>query len=505
MTVTGTVSATAFSGDGSALTGISAGSTSEVRANTLVVTGVSTFSDTVTITKAASPLKVNTLTTNAAIEIQRSGSTKAYLTPENGEFRIQTYSSEDIALQTNAGGGTAGDITFKSVDTEIFKVKGTGNVGIHSTVPTSRLDVVGDAKVSGVVTATSFVGDGSALTGISGSGGVTVQDEGSALSTTGTTLNFVGSGVVASGSGATKTITIAGGGASTGEAFVNLRDSSNPPALSNSGRNIIIGVQAAHKFGNGSASGGNENVFLGYVAGYTQTNGDGNVYIGAEAGYSNATSAGNVYVGAGAGRFATGANNVCLGRFAGNAGGFSGSNNLVIGYNSDPSSTSVSNKITLGDANITKFRVPGINVVLKDNGGTPTQGHVLTVDANGEAGFAAASGGGSSNVGITTNLSGSFTASAGSPSTINTFGYGSGDIVVEYTVFIKNGSDFQSQKLLAMRDGTTIHSTQFAVMYSSSLLVQLDATISSGNILLRATPETGVSGSTTYKIKREVM
>ena len=49
------------------------------------------------------------------------------------------------------------------------------------------------------------------------------------------------------------------------------------------------------------------------------------------------------------------------------------------------------------------------------------------------------------------------------------------------------------------------HSTQFAVMFSSSLLVQCDATISSGNILLRATPETGVSGSTTYKIKREVM
>ena len=37
-----------------------------------------------------------------------------------------------------------------------------------------------------------------------GSAGVTVQDEGSALSTTATTLNFVGSGVVASGSGADK-------------------------------------------------------------------------------------------------------------------------------------------------------------------------------------------------------------------------------------------------------------------------------------------------------------
>ena len=115
-------------------------------------------------------------------------------------------------------------------------------------------------------------------------------------------------------------------------------------------------------------------------------------------------------------------------------------------------------------------------------------------------------GGGGGNIGITTNISGSFTASAGTPATINTFtGYSSDDLVIEYTIYIKNGSDFQTQKLLAMRDGTTIHSTQFAVMFSSSLLVQCDATISSGNILLRATPETGGSGSTTYKIKREVM
>ena len=48
-----------------------------------------------------------------------------------------------------------------------------------------------------------------------GGGGVTVQDEGSSLSTTGTTLNFVGTGVVASGTGATKTITISGGGGSS--------------------------------------------------------------------------------------------------------------------------------------------------------------------------------------------------------------------------------------------------------------------------------------------------
>ena len=72
---------------------------------------------------------------------------------------------------------------------------------------------------TGNLTATKFTGDGSALTGISGSGGVTVQDEGSALSTTGTTLNFVGSGVVASGNGAVKTITIAGGGSGNAAGF----------------------------------------------------------------------------------------------------------------------------------------------------------------------------------------------------------------------------------------------------------------------------------------------
>ena len=76
----------------------------------------------------------------------------------------------------------------------------------------------------------------------------------------------------------------------------------------------------------------------------------------------------------------------------------------------------------------------------------------------------------------------------------------------EYTVFVKqtSSSKYQTQKLLVMRDGTTVTSTQYGIMYSSDLLVQLDATISGSNLLLRATPETGINGSTTYRIKREV-
>ena len=158
-----------------------------------------------------------------------------------------------------------------------------------------------------------------------------------------------------------------------------------------------------------------------------------------------------------------------------------------------------------GGSTLERFRIgkDGDIGLLGENYGT--SGQVLTSGGSGSAvSWTTISAG--TDVGITTNLSGTFNASAGTAATINSLtGYSANDLVVEYTIYIKNGSDFQSQKLLAMRDGTTIHSTQFAVMFSSSLLVQCDATISSGNILLRATPETGVSGSTTYKIKREVM
>ena len=127
----------------------------------------------------------------------------------------------------------------------------------------------------------------------------------------------------------------------------------------------------------------------------------------------------------------------------------------------------------------------------------------ITVDAQGRL-TAASTGAGGSNLGITTALTGSFTASAGVATTVNSYAYGSTDLMFEYTVFVKNGSNYQSQKLLVMRDGTTPTSTQYGIMYNNSLLVQLDATISGGNVNVRATPETGITGSTTYRLRREV-
>ena len=41
-------------------------------------------------------------------------------------------------------------------------------VGVNSASPSEALSVVGDANISGALTATAFVGDGSELTGVSG-------------------------------------------------------------------------------------------------------------------------------------------------------------------------------------------------------------------------------------------------------------------------------------------------------------------------------------------------
>ena len=128
----------------------------------------------------------------------------------------------NVAISTNVSiGGTlsvsgsvsvGGTLTYEDVKNVDSVGLITARTGVK--VTGGELVVGNNIKLgnAGVITATSFSGDGSALTGISGSGGVAVQDEGSTLSTQASVLNFVGAGVVATGTGTTKTITIAGGG-----------------------------------------------------------------------------------------------------------------------------------------------------------------------------------------------------------------------------------------------------------------------------------------------------
>ena len=81
--------------------------------------------------------------------------------------------------------------------------KASGSTASY-TLPTASATVLGGVKVG-----TNLSINGSGVLSASG-GEITVQEEGSSLSTAATTLNFVGSNVTATGTGATKTITITG-------------------------------------------------------------------------------------------------------------------------------------------------------------------------------------------------------------------------------------------------------------------------------------------------------
>ena len=63
---------------------------------------------------------------------------------------------------------TRGHDLARFANNQALSVDGDLEVGINSTSPAAKLDVRGNVVITGVLTATTFVGDGSNLTGVSG-------------------------------------------------------------------------------------------------------------------------------------------------------------------------------------------------------------------------------------------------------------------------------------------------------------------------------------------------
>ena len=101
-------------------------------------------------------------------------------------------------------------------DSDVATMRGTLGLGSAATsASTAFLASASPSVSSGTLTVTAngiTFSDGSTQTSATAAGSLSVQDEGSALANAAQVLNFVGSGVTASGTGSTKTITISGGG-----------------------------------------------------------------------------------------------------------------------------------------------------------------------------------------------------------------------------------------------------------------------------------------------------
>jgi len=153
--------------------------------------------------------------------------------------------------------------------------------------------------------------------------------------------------------------------------------------------NVSVGYQAGHSMYNQT----DNSVLIGYRAGYDMDGGDSVTYIGYEAGRGGGSNSHNIGIGyraaysmssgynnVGVGSYSnyyisSGLNNASLGYDAGSritsgdnntsvgyralyngAQYFTGDNSTCIGHNANPSSSSVSNEITLGDSNVTTLR-----------------------------------------------------------------------------------------------------------------------------------------------------
>ena len=100
---------------------------------------------------------------------------------------------------------------------------------------------------------------------------------------------------------------------------------------------------------------------------------------------------------------------------------------------------------------------------------------------------------------------GSFSATPGAPYTIDTFAFSTHDYqIAEYTLHFVHANGIQAQKALVMQDNSVAYSNEYGVMYDSELLVSIAATVSGGSVNITATPETGISGVTTFRWRREV-
>jgi len=166
-------------------------------------------------------------------------------------------------------------------------------------------------------------------------------------------------------------------------------------ALTTSGYGVYIGYQAGKTYSSenqfgasalcvgaqaGKNSTGVKNTFIGTKCGQSSGSGSTNCYMGNE---TATLRTGSFNVGIGSAAFpvsgdgsnnvgigfyvlptlTSGSDNTALGDDAGD-GLTTGSNCTFLGHNTAPSSATVSNEVTIGDANVTKFRVPGLGFEL---------------------------------------------------------------------------------------------------------------------------------------------
>ena len=155
-------------------------STTDLTSQQLVVSGLSTFSGITTHTTSLFGTQASFTGVVTASSFRGDGS---QLTGVTGTQVVsQPFISTPVfpILASNSGVTSVG-IATTGPNALVF-IPSSGNLGIGTTNPTSKLTVVGDGYFTGIITANSFVGTALSISGIStlgGSYGVVIKSDGS--------------------------------------------------------------------------------------------------------------------------------------------------------------------------------------------------------------------------------------------------------------------------------------------------------------------------------------
>jgi hypothetical protein len=379
-----------------------------------------TAAGTVTQITTTAPITGGTITTTGTIGItQASGSSDGYLSSADwstfnnkstfdGQYSSLTgaptlaavatsgaYSdlSGTPTLATVATSGSYNDLsdkpTIPTVPTNIVETVNTTDGTFINLTPNAQTDgdvtVTADLSATGTANNTTFLrGDNTWAVPSGGSGGVTFDyTDNSTNLILGESLTFgVGkSGNVGLGDLAFENNTVSS--TNTGIGFKALRYN-----VGGAGSNTALGAQALEGVSTttgyyntavGARAGrvigsGYNNVFIGYDAGDNVTNGRDNTSIGAFSGGGITVGIENTIVGSVSANGVQSSKNVVIGNNAANTT-FTGNNNIIIGYNAEASGSNAANEITIGDANITALRLPGLQTSASD-------GDVLTYSSS---------------------------------------------------------------------------------------------------------------------------
>ena len=346
---------------------------------------------------------------------------------------------------------------------------------------TGKPDILVDnINATGIITGASFVGDGSGLSGITASGsGIIIREGGTLVGTIGT-VNFGTGFDVSPASAGVVTVTTTGGGG--GLSGVVIQEEASSVGSAQTINFVGSAVTATYNGGVATIDMSGAVPFTGAAAAITAL--DISQYEDAYA-WGNHALAGYI----------TGITGQNLGNLS-NVSSATPNANEVLTWNgaswvpaaSSGGSLTIKEEGSDVGSDVTSINFVGASVTATASGA----GATITITATG--------GGG----GVSTTGFGTFTASAGVEQQVDSFAVASYS-GAEYTFMIGLGTYRQSQKVLVMHDGTTAFSQEYGIMYSPELQVAIAATVSSGNVLMKFTPESGISGLTTYRFVKTLI